>query len=464
MNTVSSMSARSLSFRVDLAAETLAGEWVETPQLGAGDVSVGVHFYRRHVTAAAGRVPVLFFFNGGPGASSTPLHFSGFGPYLVEEDADGAVSLLANPCSLLDVADLVFIDPVGTGFNRIPAEEEAGRPAERLLSVDGDAELSALVVREWLAAFGDKSGPVHLCGQSYGGFRVASVAPLLKDVDLRGLILISPALSMSARYQTLSNDLAYVLTMPTMAVAARHHGLTQGGEGVLELYHAAARFALDEYGPALAWGSALPAARRDALAQTLSQWIGLPLPRVLEQHLRIDAEAFMRELLAPQPLRIGSLDVRGTGSQAPLAGRPTNDPSLSLKKGSGRNEQYFREVFGLVMERPYVGLSFEVNGRWAWERPGFARKLEVAVVGDLLEAMADHAGLQVLAVGGVYDMSTPLLGTCHALTRPELPGERIRILETEGGHTPYESMENRACIGEAIRDLLAEEPGSGIAA
>lgn len=452
---VTEFSARSLSFRINLADAGFSGEWCEPGSTGGQDVTLGVHFYqpRRSATRQVKR-PALFFFNGGPGASSTPLHFSGFGPYLVEDGDEGDVRILDNPETLLDVADLIYIDPVGTGFNRIPATGEAGAPAERFLGVDGDAALAALVIREWLAAYGTPEAPVYLCGQSYGGFRIATAAPYLADVNLCGLILLSPALSMSGRHETIANDMAYLFTLPTMAVAAQYHGLRPSDLSAIELHRAAADFALDTYASALVWGVQLGAARRSAIALEVSKWIGLPPQRVLDQNLRIEAEAYMRELLAPRPLRIGSLDVRGTGSLAPMQDRPTNDPSLVLKRSSGRNETYFREVLGVEAKVPYVGLSFEVNGRWDWVRPDLGRKFYLDATEDLVAAMAAHESLQVLAVAGVYDMSTPALATRHALTRPGVPPGRVSILDVEGGHTPYDTPVNRACVARAIRSLI----------
>jgi len=453
------LDARSLSFRVDLSGEKLAGTWVETQARSEQNITVGAHFYRCRRAQADAVVPAIFFFNGGPGASSTPLHFSGFGPYLVEENDRGLADIQSNPDSLLDVADLIFIDPVGTGFNRMPMAGEAGQPAERLLCIDGDAELAALVVREWLAAFSSVQAPVFLCGQSYGGFRVATAAPYLDDLDLRGLVLISPALSMSARYEMLANDLAYVFTLPTMAVAAWHHGITQSDLDALALYRAVSEFAQNSYAPALLWGSNLDEARYASVAQQLTHWTGLPLQRVLGMNLRLDTEIFMRELLAPQPLRIGSLDVRGRGSLDPIADRPTNDPSLKLRKGAGRNEAYFREIFG-IDAGSYTGLSFEVNGCWNWNREGLDRLLFVDATADLQQTMLAHEKLHVLGIAGVYDMSTPALATRHALTRPGLPASRIRILELESGHSPYEKPENRASVGLAIRRMLTAGSGN----
>jgi len=452
---IAEFSARTLSFRINLEDAGFSGEWCEPDSITGQDVTLGVHFYQPRCSATRqAKRPALFFFNGGPGASSTPLHFSGFGPYLVEDADEGSVRILENPETLLDVADLIYIDPVGTGFNRIPAPGEAGAPAERFLGVDGDAALAALAVREWLAAFGTPDAPVYLCGQSYGGFRIATAAPYLTEVNLCGLILLSPALSMSGRHETLTNDLAYLFTLPTMAVAAQYHGLRPSGLSAIELHRAASGFALDSYASALVWGAPLASERRSAIALEVSQWIGLPVQRILDLNLRIGAEAYMRELLAPRPLRIGSLDVRGTGSLAPMQDRPTNDPSLVLKRSSGRNEKYFREVLGLDAKVPYVGLSFEVNGRWDWVRPDLGRKFYLDATEDLVTAMLAHEKLQVLAVAGMYDMSTPALATRHALSRQGVPPGRVSILDVEGGHTPYETPGNRACVARAIRSLI----------
>lgn len=443
--------AQSLTFRLNVHAIHVEGDWCE--RTAATDVTLSMHTYR--VTARDGAPrPVLFFFNGGPGASSTPLHFQGFGPRLYAGSDDEDHRFVDNPDTLLGVADLVFVDPIGTGFNRQPADGEAGNPAERWLSPEGDARVCAAAIRAWVMRFGRDGTPVFLCGQSYGGFRVALMLPYLDDLNVTGVVLISPALDMSARANVHGNDRAYLYTFPTMAVAAQHHQITQPVMSPMAVYETTAFIARERYATALQWGNELDPARARAMATELSQWIGMPVQSILDRQLRVNAETYMREILAPLPLRIGSLDVRETGSLDAVAGRPTNDPSLVVSRSSGRTEGYFRQFFGHEAERPYVGLSFDVNGRWNWYAEDPLRRLYRSATGDLAESMQRRPHMRLLAACGIYDMSTPALATRHALGQCGIPAERVCILDFPGGHTVYDRSDNRASLSRAIRDLI----------
>jgi len=422
------------------------------PPAGDRAITVMTHAYRSRAGALddAAR-PVIFFFNGGPGASSTPLHFEGFGPYRYVGSETGEHRFDVNPEGLLDVADLVFVDPVGTGLNGIP---EAGSPHERWLTPQGDAMLNATVVRAWLERFRSLSAPVVLCGQSYGGFRVSLMTEHLDDVALCGLVLISPALNVTARIDAIGNDAVHIHTLPVMAVAAQHHGVATHAVSPLDVFHETARIARDEYASALQWGTALDAARARHMASMIGEWVGVSPAIVAERHLRLDPEWFMRELLASQGLRIGSLDVRKSGSNAPVADRPTNDPALVVGKGSGRAEGYLAQVFGIEPSRPYVGLSFEVNGRWSWHRDDDKRPAYWNAAASLASAMQRRPALNVLAACGIFDMSTPALATHHALSHGAIPRDRVRIIDLPAGHTAYDTPSNRAALAAGIRALL----------
>lgn len=178
-------------------------------------------------TAAASSAPrpVMFLFNGGPGASSSPLHMSAFGPRrIVTDPVSGERAIHANPYSLLDQADLVFVDPVGTGFNRV-LREGGDTP---YLSVHGDAAAMEHFVRHWLTTHDRLTSPLYLVGESFGGFRLATMCESISDLNVAGLALISPMLDASAAAAAPGNDLPHVFDLPPMAVAAWHHGRSSG--------------------------------------------------------------------------------------------------------------------------------------------------------------------------------------------------------------------------------------------
>ncbi|HVW71366.1 MAG TPA: alpha/beta hydrolase fold domain-containing protein, partial [Steroidobacteraceae bacterium] len=162
------------------------------------------------------RRPVMFLFNGGPGASSSPLHFSAFGPRRLTDERDPAQrKLVDNEYSLLDAADLVFIDPVGTGFSR----ERPGTPSGAYWNVESDAAAALQLIHKWLESNGCKDSPVFIAGESYGGFRLATMMEHAEDLPIAGLILISPMLDASASVSAPGNDLPYIFDLPSMAVA-----------------------------------------------------------------------------------------------------------------------------------------------------------------------------------------------------------------------------------------------------
>lgn len=449
--------AEFLVYGLDGADDGAAGVWRD--EIGGDDVSLSMSVYRRAPADAsdASARPVIFFFNGGPGASSTPLHLNGFGPML-HVSSDGATHVFAdNPDTLLDVADLVFIDPVGTGFNSLPDDHA---PGAQWLGVDGDAQAAASAIRAWLQRDGDGRRRVLLCGQSYGAFRVGTILPYLDGVALAGVVLISPMLDASARTPAAGNDLPYIATLPTMAVAARHHRKTvahaDDAHDAMTFYAAVSRFARTDYAAALQWGNQL--GEVDPLlsarvAAELARLLGIPQDEIERQALRIDADAFMNTLLADCARRIGSLDTRETGSLAPATDKPTNDPSLVVGRTPGRTEDYFRRFLGVDTGRLYVGLSFDVNRRWRWmsaAAPSFYTSVADRI-GAFLRARPDA---RLVAACGIYDMSTPALATRYALEHVPVAPERMQILDFPAGHTIYDNTDNRAALADAIRGMV----------
>ncbi|WP_321792734.1 S10 family serine carboxypeptidase-like protein [Burkholderia pyrrocinia] len=449
--------AESLQFRLHCDADRenasgeVVGEFCHFRDMSETDVSLSMHSY---FVESDPQRPTVFFFNGGPGASSTPLHFQGFGPYVHVGSEGNEHNFAHNDETLLDVADLVFVDPIGTGFNRIPKAGEPGSPAERWLSPGGDAAVCAAAVRAWLKHHGKQSERVFLCGQSYGSTRVSMMSVLLEDLELAGVALVSPGLSFTALTREIGNDMLPILTMPTMAVAAHYHLAANNDMSAMDVYCAARKFALEQYAKAVHAGNDLDDETRREVAAELSAWIGLSTPVILERGLKVDAERFMTELLGNPDRRIGSLDVRSVGSTAPVTDRPTNDPALVVGRPFGRTEAYMRQVFGLDSRLPYTGLSFEVNGRWGWHSNDPIRRFYHDATRELSEALRQRPSLRVLAAAGIFDMSTPALATRHAMTRAEMPAERVEVIELPGGHTIYDTKDNRTALGERLRSLI----------
>jgi carboxypeptidase C (cathepsin A) len=266
--------------------------------------------------------PVLFLYNGGPGAGSVWLQMGAFGPKRVAlpSDArdDGAppYPLLDNPDCLLDVADLVFIDPPGTGFSYLIE----GTDPKKYYGLRQDARAVAQVIRRWLNDNGRWASPKYLGGESYGTSRTALVVDELEgstynDVGLNGLILISTILDFAGREPTPGNELAYVVTLPSMAAAAYYHGKVTAPS--LEAIVAEARgFAIGPYAAALLKGEDLPQAERAAVRRELARLTGLPETYLEQANLRVTDQRFYKELLRDRgsmpaiPARIMTMPAR----------------------------------------------------------------------------------------------------------------------------------------------------------
>jgi len=398
---------------------------------------------------------VTFAFNGGPGASSSPLHFSAFGPRLVERWGSGeAPSIRDNPQSLIDITDLVFIDPVGTGFSRV-LKGGSGQP---YWDVDGDAKAVLGYIRAWLKRNGRTGSPVYIAGESYGGTRLAEMVGDADDLNLAGLIFISPALGNEGE----GSDLDYVFALPSMAVAAVRNGKAgAGGRSVDAVFEDARSFAMGDYALALMKGSLLPDAERDRIAARMSALIGLPARTIVEHHLRVDAETFRKALRSSEGLVVGRLDTRVTApvpKHEPNRPSAANDPALGLGASnviiSDAIGAYMRNELKVPIDRPYVSLTLDVNFKWTWpqSRGGAAPSLTA----NIAKAMAAKPRLRLLLVGGYYDLAVPLLAPRYALDHAWLPMDRVEMIALETGHSAFEGEQGRLEMKSLMRTFIKE--------
>jgi carboxypeptidase C (cathepsin A) len=410
------------------------------------------------------RRPLLFAFNGGPGASSSPLHFGAFGPKRTLRRDDGSRALVPNTQSLLVLADLVFIDPVSTGFSRVLP----GGDGAPYWSVDGDARAVLEFIRHWVHTHGRAASPLYIAGESYGGFRLATLAKSAQDLNLTGLVLISPALDMTAGSDNPGSDLRYVFELPTLAVTALHHGKTDvQGRGVDEVYDAAVAFARSDYLLALHQGAALPITTRDQLATRLAALTGLPAEDIAAANLRIDSEVFLNRLLKNAGQLVGRLDTRITGPipvNAP-ADRPAaaNDPALGLGPTnvikSAIIGEYLRNELKVPAQRDYVSLTLDVNFLWNWRPEGQRLNTYVNSAPNIAALMRAQPRLRLLVVGGLYDLATPALGVRHAIEHAGLPLERVSWARLQAGHSPFDGDAGLAKMQKIFREFLQTAPG-----
>ena len=425
------------------------------------DATISATSYIREGDPSPAR-PVIFAFNGGPGASSTPLHFGLLGPRTRKQPPGSTTTqFVDNPDSLLDVADLVLVDPVGTGFSR---ELRPGGNAP-YLSVPSDAKAAEALVRQWLDAHGRTHAPLVLIGESYGATRVATLEPLLAELDVRGLVLISPMIDGSAA-MTSGTDPAYISELPSLAVTAAFHRRTNFGQQPAEqVFEAAREFAQGPFASALQMGSELPAAARDRLAGQVAALIGLPAAAVSRYNLRVPSQDFLEQLLPGQV--IGRIDTRvaGPAQTAPLvAGRSkaADDPALNMgasnvmKSPSAR--QYFTNEVGVMADIDYVALSLDLNFAWDWRSTSRDFDDNVQALNaapNLVAFMRSRPAARLFVAASYYDLATPALATRYTLTHTAVAPERTIFKTYAAGHAPYDDDASRHIVAEDLRTFLA---------
>lgn len=389
--------------------------------------------------------PVVFLFNGGPGSASLWLHMGAFGPkrVVLPSDArdDGAAPyrMEDNPLALLDVADFVFIDPVGTGFSK-PLGDHKG---EEFWGITEDAKTVAQFIRVWVTKNGRWNSPKYVGGESYGTVRTSAVVNELEgginDMALNGVILISTLQSYWDSNTAPGNDAAYVVYVPTMAATALYHGKIDRQDLSLENFLSAVEtWALEEYLPALFLGDRLPPERAQRLARELSAYTGLSESYIAQANLRIDPARFQKELLRDQGLTVGRLDSRYTGHDADRVGeRPDSDPSFYGIDGgyTAAINDYLRRTLKVTLDDDYEPLSLRVNSAWNAQIEGSDYIYGVAHY--LAKATRENADFRIFNAAGYYDFATPFFEAENAFARAGLVSGRITYQHYPAGHMMY---------------------------
>jgi carboxypeptidase C (cathepsin A) len=392
--------------------------------------------------AEPGTRPVTIAFNGGPGSSSVWLHLGLFGPRRVVMGDAGALTpppwgLTDNEVSLLAHSDLVFIDPVSTGYSRAI---EGGKPAE-FHGFTGDVETVGEVIRLWVTRNERWLSPKYLAGESYGTLRAAALAEHLQDrhgMYVNGLMLISSVLDMGTIRFTEGNDRPYPLFLPTYAAIAHHHGL-HPGRTLSEVLADAADFAARDYPWALAQGNRLPAVDLDRVAARLAALSGLDEGYIRRVRLRIEHQRFFRELLRGSGRTVGRIDGRFTGWEPDDGGEvPGYDPSIAAITGpyTAAINSHVRTTLGYANDLPYEILTGRVQ---PWSYKEFEGR-SVSVVGKLSAAMRANPHLRVHVACGYHDGATPYFAAEQVLAALPIPDElrdRIEVRYYEAGHMMY---------------------------
>jgi carboxypeptidase C (cathepsin A) len=410
--------------------------------------------------------PILFLFNGGPGSSSVWLHLGAFGPRRVLMGDVGSLlpapwKVVPNDACLLDVADLVFIDPVTTGYSRAAEGIDDGQ----FHGLEQDADSVAEFIRLFITRHARWQSPKLIGGESYGTTRAAALATELQErhgMFLDGVVLVSSVLDFGTIRFARNNDLPYALFLPTYAATAWYHGQLDATryptlESVLS---EAEQWALSGYLPALARGSSIGEEERERTIQALVRLTGLSREIIAQANLRVGPSLFRKELLRSSRRTVGRLDSRFIGFDADAAGdRPEYDPSYSAIQGpyTAAMNHYVRSDLGYEIDLPYEILSGRVQ---PWDYSGFEGRY-VDVAGRLRSAMVRNPRLKVFVASGYYDLATPHFAADYVIDHLELEPEFMKHVTVDyypAGHMMYVNDDLRLKLSEDVRDWLRSAP------
>lgn len=457
--------------------------------------------YLRQGSLPASARPLTFVFNGGPGAASAYLHMGALGPKRIQFGPNGSlppspVRLVDNSESWLPFSDLVFIDPVGTGFSRaLPKDKDkdkdsaaankAGDPAKSTATgsetagkgeeppkeapfwdVERDLQSLGEFIQGFLSRHKRWLSPIVIAGESYGGFRVARLAKELQSkfgVGLSAAILISPAIEFSLLETTDYNLTTWAMVFPSYVATAAHHGLCRWGQDLQVVLPKAEAFARQQLLPLLAMGEAMPAEERQRIYEELAAGIGLSTEFVAQKGGRIDVASFARELLRSRRQVLGIYDASVTAVD-PFPDRPTFEGSDPTLEGVDRLftaaiNSHLRDTLQVETELTYHLLNLEVFQSWKFPQKGELKQGFIGAMDELRKSMALNPHMRVTIHHGFYDLVTPYFASNYLVDLmkldPSLKGN-LTLKHYRGGHMFYTWDSSRMAWFAAMQQLYHE--------
>ena len=414
-----------------------------------GDTEAHIFFmaYTLDGVTDPSRRPLMFSFNGGPGSASVWLHLGAVGPKRVVMLSSGEMPappfhLVDNEFTWLDQTDLVFIDPVGTGYSRAAKPELS----KKFWNLRGDIESVGEFIRMYLTRYERWTSPLFLVGESYGTTRAAGLSGYLIDrgIAFNGIVLVSSILNFQTASFGKGNDLPYILYLPTYAATAwYHHKLSADLQRDLQkTLKEAEAWAETGYAEALAKGDRLTPAERQATIERLARYTGLDKRFIDNSNLRVPIFSFTKELLRDQKRTVGRLDSRFKGvDESAATAAPEYDPSLAAIRPPYTTtfNQYVRGELGYKTDLEYYILGEGITSPWEWG-PSSSRQGFPDTSDDLRSAFAKNPYMKLYVASGYFDLATPYFATEYTLTHlgldPKVRGN-IRTGEYEAGHMVY---------------------------
>ncbi len=413
--------------------------------------------------------PVTFVFNGGPGSASVWLHMGMFGPELVkvnsdakEDDGAAPYNLVNNKNGLLDLTDIVFIDPVGTGYSRVVGKGKV----EDYWGLNEDAKSIAQFMRQWITKNNRWFSPKFIAGESFGTTRAVAVANTLEkdgqNMALNGLILISQALDYAGSTSVHDNITSYLTYLPSMAATAWYHKKAGQGKTLESFINECRNYTFNSYAYALYRGSLLNEIEKNEVAEKLSYFTGLNKDYILKSDLRILMHRFQKELLADQGLALGRLDGRFMGNEIDKLsdGPHLGDPSsyqVSAAYTAALNH-YNASVLNVKMDRPYITSNDKIYKNWKWRTVPLGKQWEpdfINVARKLSETMRRNTEMKVMVACGYFDLITPFFDAEYTFSRNGLEREKVEMTYYEGGHMMYTHEPDFIKLSNDIREFLS---------
>ncbi len=400
--------------------------------------------------------PVTFLYNGGPGSATMWLHMGSFGPRRVvtpdtEHEEGAPYKIVNNDDSLLDVSDLVFIDAPGTGFSRIMGKDKE----KAFWGTDQDAHAFERFIRRFLTKYDRWNSPKYLFGESYGTPRSAVLSAVLEHVDLNGIILLSQILSFDNSVDgpkwNPGVEQAYALALPTYAATAFYHHKLPSQPAELQPFLAEVeKYALGDYMEALLQGSELPEAQKQAVAEKLHGYTGLPVEYLLRANLRVTGGEFSKTLQLNDETTIGRLDTRYKGPDLdPLSEEADYDPQSTAIASAytAAANQYLRADLKYGANQTYKpgaygdpGFSWDLRHQAPGGPPATQQEGGTNVMPDLAYTMKQNPKMKVMLAGGYYDLATPFfegMYEMHHLPIPQKLQANISYHYYQSGHMVY---------------------------
>ena len=416
--------------------------------------------YTRDDVEERGNRPITFAFNGGPGSSSVWLHMGALGPRRVVLKEDGQLPpppfrLTDNEYSLLDVTDLVFIDPVSTGYSR-PVEGQKAREwhgfKKDISSVGDFIRLYTTRYNRWLS-------PKFLVGESYGTTRASGLADYLQDrhgMYLNGIMLISTALDFTALDFFVNNEVPYVMFLPGYAATAWYHGKLKMRRPLQSLLREVEKFAAGEYAAALLQGDKLPKRERAQIVQKLARYTGLSPEFIGRSNLRVNDQHFFKELLRDRGQTVGRLDSRLLGrDRLGVTEKPEYDPLMTTTSGpyTATFYDYVRSGLKFEADIPYEIITEFV---WPWSYSEFENQF-VNVGEKLRSAMTHNPYLKVIVASGYFDLGTPYFASEYVVNHlglDESIRKNLSMAYYEAGHMMYIHLPSLAKLKDDLAGFI----------